>query len=145
MDGPRPKTPGSGRQKGTPNKKTLARYEAEARVNAALAAMGKDTLTGMKLLQEVLNHPDTPLSIKIQCAGLLVKQEAPQASETKYVAVMPLPVKDMDEWKKLHMEQLPNATPEEFAWHEKLAKQVLDSENGPPVSKLPWLDKEENQ
>lgn len=47
------------------NKTTTARQEPMHRVNAALAAMGDDTLTGMKLLSEVLKHPDTPLDVKI--------------------------------------------------------------------------------
>ncbi len=60
------------------------------RVNAALAAMGDDTLTGMKLLSEVLKHPDTPLDVKIQCAGrLLTKHESPAADEQRYVVHMP--------------------------------------------------------
>jgi hypothetical protein len=78
-----------GRQIGTPNRTTSARYAAMARVNEALAAIGEDTLTGMKLLKEVLNHKDTPLDVKIQCAGLLIKQEQPTAEEHKCVAYMP--------------------------------------------------------
>ena|SRR5215475_3489748 len=85
-----PKT--GGRQKGTPNRSTSARYAAMARVNEALAALGEDTLTGMKLLKEVLNHKDTPLDVKIQCAGLLTKHEQPAAEEQKYVALMPPPL-----------------------------------------------------
>jgi hypothetical protein len=86
-----PKT--GGRQKGTPNRSTSARAEAMACVNRALAAIGEDALTGMKLLQEVLNHEDTPLDVKIQCAGLLVRQEAPAASEQQYIAHMPFPLR----------------------------------------------------
>jgi hypothetical protein len=37
-----------------------------ARVNEALAAIGEDTLWGMKLLKEVLNHKDTPLDVKVR-------------------------------------------------------------------------------
>ena len=78
-----------GRKVGTPNWTTSARYAAMARVNEALAAIDEDKLTGMKLLKEVLNHKDTPLDVKIQCAGLLIKQETPTAEEHKYVAYMP--------------------------------------------------------
>src|SRR5262249_41639308 len=81
-----------GRQKGTPNRTTSARYAAMARVNEALAAIGEDSINGMRLLKEVLNHRDTPLDVKIQCAGLLVRQEQTTAEETKYVAVMPPPM-----------------------------------------------------
>jgi len=82
-------TKSDGRTKGTPNRTTSARYAAMARVNEALAAIGEDTLSGMKLLKEVLNHKETPLDVKIQCAGLLIKQEAPQAQEQNYVVHMP--------------------------------------------------------
>jgi hypothetical protein len=60
-----------------------------ARVNEALAAMGDDALTGTKLLREVLRHPETPLDVKIQCAGLVLKQESPKAEERECVVQMP--------------------------------------------------------
>jgi hypothetical protein len=47
-----PKT--GGRQKGTPNRSSVARHEAMAKVNAALNELGEDSLNGMKLLQEVI-------------------------------------------------------------------------------------------
>jgi hypothetical protein len=78
-----------GRTTGTPNRTTSARYAQMARVNEALAAIGEDPLTGMKLLKEVLNHKDTPLDVQIQCAALLIKQEAPSAETQQYVSVMP--------------------------------------------------------
>jgi hypothetical protein len=78
-----------GRQAGTPNRTTSARYAAMARVNEALAAIGEDALTGIKLLREVLNHKDTPLDVKIQCAGLLTRHEQIEAADHKYVAEMP--------------------------------------------------------
>jgi hypothetical protein len=83
-------TKSGGRKPGTPNRTTSARYAAMARVNEALAAIGEDSLSGMKLLKEVLNHKETPLDVKIQCAGLLVKQETPAANEQAYVARMPV-------------------------------------------------------
>ena len=112
-------TKSGGRQKGTPNRTTSARYAAMARVNEALAAIGEDPLSGMKLLKEVLNHKETPLDVKIQCAGLLIKQEAPNTEQAPYffitdkelseiqlpdgnkrfVVRMPAPVKDLDEWR----------------------------------------------
>src|SRR5262245_13861467 len=91
MAGPgQPKS--GGRKKGTPNKSTAARAEAMARVNQALAAIGEDTITGTKLLREVLNHPDTPLDVKIQCAGLLMKNEQPTAEDHKYISHQPPPM-----------------------------------------------------
>src|SRR5262245_3065648 len=59
------------------------------RLNEALAALGQDTLSGAKLLREVLNHPETPLDVKIQCAGLVLKQENPTAEDRNYIANLP--------------------------------------------------------
>jgi hypothetical protein len=82
-----PKT--GGRQKGTPNRKTTARYDAMARVNEALNQLGEDSLSGMRLLQEVIRSKDCPLDIRIQCSGLLLKHELPLAIEQQYIAHMP--------------------------------------------------------
>jgi hypothetical protein len=81
-----------GRQKGTPNRTTSARYAAMDSVNQALAAIGDDPLSGMRLLKEVLNHKDAPLDVKIQCAGLLTKYELPTIENKAYVAHMPPPI-----------------------------------------------------
>jgi hypothetical protein len=51
------------------------------KVNAALNQLGEDSLSGMKLLQEVIKSPDCPLEIRIQCSGLLLKHEMPLAQE----------------------------------------------------------------
>jgi hypothetical protein len=78
-----------GRKPGTLNKTTSARQIAMAKVNAALNELGEDSLSGMKLLQEVIRSKDCPLDIRIQCSGLLLKHELPLASEQRYVATMP--------------------------------------------------------
>jgi hypothetical protein len=85
-----PKT--GGRQKGTPNRSSVARHEAMAKVNAALNELGEDSLNGMKLLQEVIKSRDCPLDIRIQCSGLLLKHELPLAQEQQYVVHMPPPL-----------------------------------------------------
>jgi hypothetical protein len=85
-----------GRQKGTPNRTTSARHEAMAKVNAALNELSEDSLSGMKLLQQVIRSPDCPLNVRITCSGLLLKHEMPLASEQRYVAVMP-PAMPQDE------------------------------------------------
>jgi hypothetical protein len=128
-----------GRKAGTANKTTSARYAAMARVNEALSAIGEDSITGRRLLKEVLNHRETPLDVKIQCAGLLTKLETETAETQRYVAVMPLPVKDLDEWKKMYMQASPNATPEDVAWHEKIAAKVLEQEQSPTAAKPPFI------
>jgi hypothetical protein len=63
-----------------------------ARVNDALIEVGKDPLTGMRLLKDVLNHRETPLDIRIQCAQILVKEENAPAEEQKYLTIMPPPM-----------------------------------------------------
>ena len=82
-----PKT--GGRQKGTPNRSTSARHVAMAKVNEALNQLGEDSLSGMRLLQEVIRSKDCPLDVRIQCSGLLLKHELPLANEQQYVIRMP--------------------------------------------------------
>jgi hypothetical protein len=81
-----------GRQKGTTNKATTARYDQMVKVNAELNELGEDSLSGMKLLQTVINSRDCPLDVRITCSGLLLKHELPLQSEQRYVAEMPAPV-----------------------------------------------------
>jgi hypothetical protein len=90
-----------GRTKGTPNRTTSARYAAMDSVNQALAAIGDDPLSGMRLLKEVLNHKDAPLDVKIQCAGLLTKYELPTAENKAYVAHMPMEIPGEDRHQQL--------------------------------------------
>ena len=61
----------------------------EPRLGTPFAAMGDDALTGTKLLREVLRHAETPLDVKIQCAGLVLKQESPTAEQKECVVHMP--------------------------------------------------------
>jgi hypothetical protein len=60
-----------------------------AKVNAALNELGEDSISGMKLLQEVIKSPDCPLEIRIQCSGLLLKHEMPLDQDRQYVVEMP--------------------------------------------------------
>src|SRR5262245_41123251 len=98
-----------GRKAGVPNRTTSARYAAMARVNEALSAIGEDTITGMKLLKEVLNHKETPLDVKIQYAQILVKEENAPAEDHKYVCHMPpalpgdTPQEQLAVWMALYM------------------------------------------
>jgi hypothetical protein len=91
MAGPgQPKT--GGRQKGTTNKSTANRAAQMQLVNEALIAVGEDPLTGMKLLRAVLNDPNTPLDIRVDVAGMLLKHELPTAEDHRYVTHMPSPM-----------------------------------------------------
>jgi hypothetical protein len=85
-----------GRKAGTPNRSTSARQVAMAKVNKALNELGEDSLSGMKLLQQVIRSPDCPLDVRITCSGLLLKHEMPLANEQKYVAEMPPPLPGKD-------------------------------------------------
>jgi len=141
-----PKT--GGRQKGTPNRTSSARYAAMARVNEALAALGEDTLTGMKLLKEVLNHKDTPLDVKIQCAALLLKDEKTPEGEARYVCIMPPPIADLEEWKRQYMTASPAADEKQVEWAEKVAKASLEQQKAREATKgvptaPPWEDNNE--
>src|SRR5262245_27299283 len=79
-----------GRVVGSMNAAKKLRLEAEMMVNDALIEMGKDPLTGRKLLSEVLNHPKTPFETRMQCAALLSGYETtPAENNTQYVAQMP--------------------------------------------------------
>jgi len=73
-----------------------------ASVNEALSKIGKDTLSGLALLQEVLNHKDTPLDVKVQCAGLLIRHETAPDTEHRYVAYFPVGCSTLEEWRERH-------------------------------------------
>jgi hypothetical protein len=70
-----------------------------ARVNEALAAIGDDEVSGFRLLREVIKHRDTPLDVKIQCAGLLRGQEAAQEASQNYIAKMPIELPAAQVWQ----------------------------------------------
>jgi hypothetical protein len=107
-----------GRKVGTPNRSTSARQLAMAKVNAALNELGEDSLSGMKLLQQVIRSPDCPLDVRINCSGLLLKHELPLAQEKQYVVHMPrelpgdTPQAQMAIWWALHSEEPTGADPE---------------------------------
>jgi hypothetical protein len=94
-----PKT--GGRQKGVRNRSSVARSEAMEKVNAALNELGEDSLSGMKLLQQVIRSPDCPLDVRINCSGLLLKHELPLAQEKQYVVHMPPEMPGADQHQKL--------------------------------------------
>jgi hypothetical protein len=135
-----------GRTVGTPNKSTIKRHEAMAKVNAALAALGEDTLTGQRLLQGVLRHSDCPLDIRIQVAGLLAKYENPDTEKRQFVVAMPLPLgsgtqaEQLAEWRERYAKELPDATAEDRELHEKLAAQIINKSDKATKSIIPWVD-----
>jgi hypothetical protein len=126
-----PKT--GGRIKGVSrNKSTIAREAAMA--EAAKMLLSSDS--GEKfdgdaatLLRAVYQNPAFPIQLRTDCAKAALRTEVPELEDVpRYVAVMPMPVKDLDEWRRLYMDAKPDASPEDVAWHEKLAQQILDDD-----------------
>jgi hypothetical protein len=58
---------------------------------------------------------------------------------------MPLPVKDLTEWKRLYMQAKPDASADDVAWHEKIARISLenDKDTKSPKDNAPWIDNKE--
>src|SRR5262249_17060834 len=84
------------------NKSTVRREEAEIAVNDALIALGKDPLTGRKLLSIVLNDPNSTLEIRLQCAALLARYETQPAEGGKeVVTIMPPQIPGETEHQRL--------------------------------------------
>jgi hypothetical protein len=113
------------------NRKTKARIEATRRAAEAMANQdGSGVFAGdahALLMAMYKNESFTP-EFRAHCAGMALKFEKPalQAVDTTvedrrhYVVHMPMPVKDLDEWKRLYMNGDNNApTAEERALEER--------------------------
>jgi hypothetical protein len=139
-----PKTPGSGRKKGTPNKRTvLDREEAKeaAKKIAAAAGIKLEEIDAHTLLQLFYRCDDFSPRFRKECAAEALKYEKPALSsmdsrvdsQTTYVVEMPPPVADMTTWWKLYGTADQSAPDTE--WESKLkliaadaqAKKELDS------------------
>ena len=72
----RPKPPGSGRKKGTPNKATLAHRTAVA----ALKASGKDPIT---FFSDLLRNESAPLDLRFQAAKELAPYVHPKLASVE--------------------------------------------------------------
>ncbi len=131
-----------GRQKGARNKKTIERERLQAEAAAELSKTGVGDSGAAAILRAVMNDGRVALHSRLDAAKALVREERGDANvEHTYVAVMPMPVKDLDEWRALYMEAKPGASPEDVQWHEKLAKQMLDADSGRrPLTAPPWID-----
>jgi hypothetical protein len=114
MEIKRPKTPGSGRKKGTPNKRTvLDREEAReaAKRIAAKAGLKVQDIDAHTLLKLFYQCEEFTPRFRKECAAEALKYEKPALSamdskttETvNYVVEMPPPVKDLNEWMRMHM------------------------------------------
>ena len=136
-----------GRKKGSKNKLTLAkmqmREEALRRLNDELP---EDAFKGdaIEFFQRIYKDNSFDPQLRLDAAAKLAaieRKEANPDSAPKYVAVMPWPVADMDEWKRLYMEKAPNADPNEAAWLQGVAKIALDADRDRSLpTRLPWID-----
>ena len=135
-----------GRKPGSKNKLTLARLqmreEALRRLNEDLPADAFDG-DAIAFFQRIYRDPNFDPQLRLDAAAKIAAFERKDSTEDKpqYVAVMPMPVKNLDEWKALYMEAKPDASPEDVAWHEKIAKVSITNKNGDgPKAGLPWID-----
>ena len=139
-----------GRVKGSRNKAVIAREAAMAEAAKLLSASDGDKFDGdaHSLLKAVYQNPAFPISLRNDAAKAAIRIESPTEDEfaPRYVAIMPWPVKDLDEWKQKYLEVAPNADPNEAARLEKIASIALETDKGMKSPKLnaPWISKEES-
>jgi hypothetical protein len=141
-----------GRKKGSKNKLTLAkmqmREEALRRLNEELP---EDAFKGdaIEFFQRIYKDNSFDPQLRLDAAAKLAaieRKEANPDSAPKYVVVMPMPVKDLDEWRALYMEAKPDASPEDVEYHERLAQQLIDKDTGRKLlSAPPWVSPEEDR
>ena len=137
-----------GRVKGSRNKAVVAREAAMAEAAKLLSASDGDKFDGNahKLLEAIYKNPAFPISLRNDAAKAALRVEAPTDDSIQpYVCIMPMPIPDLDEWRKRYMTEAPNASPEDRAWAEHIAKAALKAEENraSPQDKAPWLDDKE--
>jgi hypothetical protein len=96
-----------GRVKGSRNKKVIAREAAMAEAAKLLQASDGEKFDGdaHSLLKAVYQNPAFPISLRNDAAKAAIRIESPTEDESapRYVAIMPWPVKDLDEWKEKYL------------------------------------------
>ena len=138
-----------GRPKGSKNKLTLEklqmREEALRRLNDELP---EDAFKGdaIEFFQRIYKDNSFDPQLRLDAAAKLAaieRKEANPDSAPKYVVVMPMPVKDLEEWKARYMQET-GAPADEY--HEKLAQQLIDKDTGrKPLTAPPWVSPEEDK
>ena len=137
-----------GRKPGSKNKLTLARLElrqeALRRLNEDLP---EDAFDGdaIALFQRIYKDPNFDPELRLEVAAKIAQFERKDAApdtEPRYVCIMPPPIPNLEAWKRRYMEDVPNASPEDQAWAERVAKAALKAEENraSPQDKAPWLD-----
>jgi hypothetical protein len=98
------------------------------------------------LLKAVYQNPAFPIALRTDCAKAALRIESPTEDESapRYVCIMSPPIPDLAEWRRRYMEEVPNASPEDQAWAERVAKAALEKhnalENDRAKNVPPWLD-----
>ena len=135
-----------GRVKGSRNKAVIAREAAMAEAAKLLQASDSDKFDSdaHSLLKAVYQNPVFPISLRTDCAKAALRIESPSEDEStpRYVCIMPPPIPNLEAWKRRYMEDVPNASPEDQAWAERVAKAALRAEESKtsPKDRAPWLD-----
>jgi hypothetical protein len=105
-----------GRQKGTPNKRTLERQRAlEAAAKAIAEATGADAFDGDShaLLMAIYKNQTLPIELRADCAKTAIRFEKPALASTdntnrdtrRYVVALPNGETSLDEWKAKYAPQ----------------------------------------
>jgi hypothetical protein len=134
-----------GRKPGSKNKLTLTKYAARVEAMKLLnESLSEDAFEGdaIALFQRIYRDPTFDAELRLEAAAKIAQFERKEApiEQQKYVVAMPLPVKDLDEWKAKYAIEMPDATQEQRDFHEGLAKQILDKNKKLRADKAPWLN-----
>jgi len=118
-----------GRKPGSKNKLTLAIAKARAEAMKTMNdALGNDAFKGdgVEFLQAVYKNPKFDFEIRMEAATRVAQFERAKKTESmiddkrEFVVRMPQPPKDLEEWRRLHM----NADPQEEKAEAVLAERI---------------------
>jgi hypothetical protein len=113
-----------GRKPGSKNKLTLAKARIREAAMAKIGAAHSDAFKGEPLdfIEAIMRSPDFDPDMRFEAATRAAQYRHAKKSEnviedkTNYVTRMPHPVKDLDEWKRMHMQT--ESPQEDPAWTE---------------------------
>ena len=139
-----------GRKPGSKNKWTLAKAAARAEAMKLLnESLPADAFTGdaIALFQRLYRDPNCDPELRLEAAAKIAqfeRKDSAPADQPRYVVVMPLPCTTLQELKRRYAEEMPDATHEQYAEHERFAKQILDKNKKLSADKAPWLSGEDS-
>jgi hypothetical protein len=134
-------TKSGGKKKGSKNKSTLARLAAIEEASKKIASTdGSGVFPGdaQALLAVIYKTESFPLDVRMRAAEMANTRERPALQsvdsnikdQRTYVVEMPAPVKDLDEWKRLHAAPAPDSEAD-AEWNQRLAR-IVDSAKDQP-------------